>query len=186
MQELIAHARANPGKLDYASPGHGTPHHLGVELLKLQSGIDLVHVPHKSISDALNTVQGGHTRMILSVATGLAPIVQGGRLRMLGVTGSAALPALPQVQTMQSQGLAYLDAVRGWFGLAAPLKTPQYVITRLNAEVNAIARSPDFIAEMARTGQVPTGGTPEDLSALMASELETWAKVVRDAKVELQ
>lgn len=186
MQELIAYAKSNPGKLDFASPGHGTPHHLGMELIKLQSGTNIVHVPHKSISDALNGVQGGHTQMILSVAAGLVPIVQGGRMRMLGVTGSTGLPALPQVQTMQSQGIGYLEVVRGWFGLAAPLKTPQVVITRLNAEINAIARSPDFIAELAKTGQVPTGGTPEEMSAMMKAELETWARVVKDAKVELQ
>jgi tripartite-type tricarboxylate transporter receptor subunit TctC len=184
--ELIAYAKANPGKLTYASPGHGTPHHLGMELLKLQNGLDILHVPHKSISDALNTVQGGHTDMILSVATGLVPLVQGGRARMIGVTGPIGIPVLPQVQTMSSQGAGYLDVVRGWFGLAAPLKTPQFVITRLNAEINAIAKAPDFIAEMAKTGQVPTGGTPEDLTTLMRNELETWAKVVRDAKVELQ
>ncbi len=186
MQELIAYAKSNPGKLDFASPGHGTPHHLGMELLKLQTGTDIVHVPHKSISDALNGVQGGHTQMILSVATGLVPIVQSGRMRMLGVTGTTGLPALPQVQTMQSQGFGYLDVVRGWFGLAAPLKTPQIVINRLNAELNAIAKSPDFIAEMANTGQVPTGGTPEDLTILMKNELETWARVVKEAKVEIQ
>ena len=186
MQELIAYAKANPGKLDFASPGHGTPHHLGMELLKLQAGVNIVHVPHKSISDALNGVQGGHTQMILSVAAGLAPIAVGGRMRMLGVTGTTGLPALPQVQTMQSQGIGYLEVVRGWFGLAAPLKTPQVVITRLNAEINAIAKSPDFIAELAKTGQVPTGGTPEDLTTLMKNEIETWARVVKDAKVEMQ
>jgi tripartite-type tricarboxylate transporter receptor subunit TctC len=186
LQELIAYAKANPGKLTYASPGHGTPHHLGFELFKLQNGLDILHVPHKSISDALNTVQGGHTQMILSVAAGLVPIVQSGRMRMIGVTGSGGLPALPDVRTMDSQGAGYLDVVRGWFGLAAPLKTPQYVITRLNQEINAIAKSPDFIAEMAKTGGVPTGGTPEDLTTLMKHELETWAKVVKEAKVELQ
>lgn len=186
VQELIAYARSNPGKLDFASPGHGTPHHLGMELLKLQSGVDIVHVPHKSIRDALNGVQGGHTQMILSVAAGLVPIVQGGRMRMLGVTGTTGLPALPQVQTMQSQGIGYLEVVRGWFGLAAPLKTPQHVITRLNAEINAIAKSPDFIAELAKTGQVPSGGTPEEFTAMMKAELETWARVVKEARVELQ
>ena len=186
MQELIALAKASPGKLTFASPGHGTPHHLGMELLKLRSGVDILHVPHKSISDALSGVQGGHTQMILSVAAGLAPIALGGRMRMIGVTGTSGLPALPQVQTMQSQGIGYLEVVRGWFGLAAPLKTPQHVITRLNSEINAIAKSPDFIAELAKTGQVPTGGTPEDMTTLMKNEVETWAKVVKDARVTQQ
>ncbi len=186
IQELVAYAKANPGKLTYASPGHGTPHHLGMELFKLQNGMDILHVPHKSISDALSGVQGGHTQMILSVAAGLVPIVQGGRMRMIGVTGSSGISALPEVKTMQSQGAGYFDVVRGWFGLAAPLKTPQFVITRLNSEINAIATSPDFIAELAKTGQVPTGGTPEDLTELMKHELATWAKVVKEAKVQLQ
>lgn len=186
MAELIAHVRANPGKLTFASPGHGTPHHLGLELLKLQAGLDILHVPHKSISDALTGVQGGHTQMIMSVAAGLAPIAIGGRMRMIGVTGTNGLPALPQVRTFQNQGIQYLEVVRGWFGLAAPLKTPAAVITRLNAEINAIAKSPDFIAELEKTGQVPTGGSPEDLTTLMKTELETWARVVRDAKVEKQ
>ena len=186
IQELIAYAKANPGKLTYASPGHGTPHHLGLELFKLQNGLDILHVPHKSISDALSTVQGGHTDMLLSVATGLVPIVQSGRMRMVGVTGSTGLPALPDVRSMQSQGAGYLDVVRGWFGLTAPLKTPGFVVTRLNSEINAIAKSPDFIAEMAKTGSTPTGGTPEDMTELMKNELATWAKVVKEAKVELQ
>src|SRR6185436_19097301 len=116
--------KANPGKLTNASPGHGTPHHLGLELLKLHNGVQILHVPHKSISDALNGLQGGHTDMLLSVAAGLVPLVQGGRVRMIGVTGSKGLPALPDVKTMSSQGAGYLDVVRGWFGLAAPLKTP--------------------------------------------------------------
>ena len=174
------------GKYTFASPGHGTPHHLGMELLKLTSGVDMLHVPHKGIGEALNGVHGGHTDMILSVAAGLVPLVTGGRMRMLGVTGGERLSALPAVPTFRESGLAYLDVVRGWFGLAAPLKTPQAVVTRLNAEINAIGKQPDFIAEMAKVGQTVTGGTPEELTALMKLELETWARVVREAKVELQ
>ena len=186
MQELVAMAKANPGKLTHASPGHGTPHHLGFELLKLNSNINMLHVPHKSITDALNTVVGGHTNMILSVAAGLAPHTTSGRMRMLGITGDKPLSSFPGVQTFREQGFPYLDTVRGWFGLAAPLKTPQFVITRMNAEINTIAKQPDFIADLAKSGQVPTGGTPEEMTAMMKTELETWARVVREAKVELQ
>jgi tripartite-type tricarboxylate transporter receptor subunit TctC len=186
LQELVALAKANPGKYTFASPGHGTPHHLGMELLKLNSGINLLHVPHKGIGEALNGVQGGHTDMILSVAAGLVPITVGGRMRMLGVTGTERLPAVPTVPNLRDGGFAYLDVVRGWFGLAAPAKTPPPVIARLNAELNAIAKQPDFIADLAKVGQTPTVGTPEELTAHMKTELETWARVVREAKVELQ
>jgi tripartite-type tricarboxylate transporter receptor subunit TctC len=186
LQELVVYAKANPGKLTHASPGHGTPHHLGIELFKLNNGVEMLHVPHKSITDALNTVVGGHTHMILSVAAGLAPFTSNGRMRMIAITGDKAVSAFPGVQTVRDQGMPYLDSVRGWFGLAAPLKTPQAVIMRMNAEINAIAKQPEFIADLAKSGQVPTGGTPEDLTALMKNELETWARVVRDAKVELQ
>jgi tripartite-type tricarboxylate transporter receptor subunit TctC len=186
LQELVALAKANPGKYTFASPGHGTPHHLGMELLKLSSGIDMLHVPHKGIGEALNGVQGGHTDMILSVAAGLVPLVAGGRMRMLGVTGGERLPALPAVPNFRDGGFAYLDVVRGWFGLAAPAKTPPAIVARVNAEVNAIARQPDFIAELSKVGQTANAGTPEDLTALMKAEIETWARVVREAKVELQ
>jgi tripartite-type tricarboxylate transporter receptor subunit TctC len=186
LPELIAYAKANPGKLTHASPGHGTPHHLGLELLKLNAGINMLHVPHKSISDALTGVVGGHTQMILSVAAGLAPHTSTGRMRMVGITGDHHLSAFPGVQTFKEQGTSYLESVRGWFGLAAPLKTPQVVIQRMNSEINAIAKQPDFVADLAKSGQVPTGGTPEQMHAYMKVELETWARVVRDAKVQLQ
>ena len=186
VQELVALAKASPGKYTFASPGHGTPHHLGMELLKLSSGIDLLHVPHKGIGEALNNVQGGHTQVILSVAAGLAPHVAAGRMRMLGVSGPNRLPALPGVPTFRESGFEFLDAVRGWFGLAAPAKTPPAIIARLNAEVNAIAKQPDFVAQLAKAGQAASTGTPEELTALMKHEMETWAKVVREAKVALQ
>jgi tripartite-type tricarboxylate transporter receptor subunit TctC len=124
--------------------------------------------------------------MILSVAAGLAPHVAGGRMRMLGVSGGKELAAFPGVATFRDSGFAFLDAARGWFGLAAPAKTAPEIITRLNSEVNAIARQPDFIAGMAKTGQAAEASTPEELTALMKTEMETWAKVVRDARVELQ
>lgn len=186
LQEVIALAKVSPGKYTFASPGHGTPHHLGMELLKLTSGIDLLHVPHKGIGEALNGVQGGHTDMILSVAAGLVPITVGGRMRMLGVTGAERVTAVPTVPNFRDGGFGYLDVVRGWFGLAASAKTPPAIIARLNAEINAIGKQPDFIADMNKVGQTVTGGTPEELTALMKNELETWARVVREARVELQ
>jgi tripartite-type tricarboxylate transporter receptor subunit TctC len=186
VQELVALAKASPGKYTFATPGHGTPHHLGMELLKLSAGINLLHVPHKGIGEALNGVQGAHTDMILSVAAGLAPHASAGRMKLLGVTGPERLPAFPAVPTFREQGFAFLDTVRGWFGLAAPLKTPAAVIARLNAEVNAIARQPDFIAELAKAGQAASTGTPEDMTAMMKTEMETWARVVREAKIEPQ
>lgn len=186
VQELVALAKASPGKYTHASPGHGTPHHLGIELLKLQGGIDMLHVPHKGIGEALNGVVGGHTHMILSVAAGLAPHVAAGRMRLIGVSGPERVPAFPTVPTFRESGHDYLDAVRGWFGLAAPAKTPPAVIARINSEVNAIAKLPDFVAEMAKVGQTAVAGTPEALTAHMKAEMQTWAKVVRDAKVQLQ
>jgi tripartite-type tricarboxylate transporter receptor subunit TctC len=186
IKELVAYAKANPGKLTHASPGHGTPHHLGIELLKLNSDINMLHVPHKSISDALNTVVGGHSHMILSVAAGLAPHTTSGRMRMIGITGDKPLSAFPGITTFRSEGFDYLDSVRGWFGLAAPLKTPEAVIQRLNTEINSIAKQPDFIADLGKSGQVPTGGTPAEMTAYMKKELETWSRVVRDAKVQIQ
>lgn len=186
LKELVELAKSSPGKLTHASPGHGTPHHLGIELLKLSSGVNMLHVPHKSISDALNGVVGGHTNLILSVAAGLAPHASSGRMRLVAVTGPRRLPAFPEVPTVTELGFPYLDVVRGWFGLAAPVKTPQPVVVRLNKEVNAIAKEPDFIAQLAKTGQEAAAGTPEELTALLKTEMDTWSKVVREAKVELQ
>ncbi len=186
IRELVALAKASPGKYTFASPGHGTPHHLGMELLKLQNGIDILHVPHKGIGEALNGLNGGHTDMMISVAAGLIPHVKAGRMVMIGVTGKSKLPALPEVLTVGEQGAAYLNALISWFGLAAPLKTPQPILTRLNAEVNAIASQADFIAELAKSGQEADAGTPEEMTEKLKLELATWARVVRDAKIPLQ
>ncbi len=186
IRELVALAKANPGKYTFASPGHGTPHHLGMELLKLQNGVDILHVPHKGIGEALNGLNGGHTDMMISVAAGLVPHVKAGRMVMIGVTGKSKLPVLPEVLTAGEQGAAYLNALNGWFGLAAPLKTPQPILTRLNAEVNAIASQADFIAELAKSGQEADAGTPEEMTEKLKLELATWARVVRDAKIPLQ
>jgi len=186
IRELVALVKANPGKYTFASPGHGTPHHLGMELFKLHHGLEILHVPHKGISEALNALNGGHVDMMISVAAGLVPHVKAGRMVLIGVNGPDRLPALPEVQTAREQDNAYLDTLDGWFGLAAPLKTPQPIIARLNAEINAIAKEPEFIAALEKTGQTATAGTPEELTEMMKNELTTWARVVRDAKVELQ
>jgi tripartite-type tricarboxylate transporter receptor subunit TctC len=107
-------------------------------------------------------------------------------MRMVGITGDKELSSFPGVRTFGEDGFEYLDAVRGWFGLAAPLKTPQGVIHRMNTEINSIAKQPDFVAELTKSGQVPSGGTPEHMTAYMKRELDTWSRVVREAKVELQ
>ncbi|HLQ02235.1 MAG TPA: tripartite tricarboxylate transporter substrate binding protein [Burkholderiales bacterium] len=183
MREFLELARSQPGKLYYSSPGNGGPQHLAMELLKLDTRIDLVHVPYKGSGGALADLVGGHVQaMIVSLQTA-APYVQSGKLRMLSVMSAERSPAFPDVPTLKELGLADLE-VDTWYGMFAPAGTPDTVVARLNAEVNALLKQPEIRELLAKQGMVAAGGTPERFGDLVKRELARWSRVVAMAGIK--
>src|SRR2546430_15696809 len=162
MREFLELARGRPGKLYYSSPGNGGPQHLAMELLKLDARIDLVHVPYKGSGGALADLVGGHVQaMVVSLPTAAA-YGQSGKVRMLAVMSSERSQAFSEVPTLKELGLADLE-VETWYGVFAPAGTPQAVIARVNAEMNALLKQNEIRELLARQGMAPAGGTPERL-----------------------
>jgi tripartite-type tricarboxylate transporter receptor subunit TctC len=185
LQEFIALAKKEPGKLNYASSGPGTPYHMAGELFKAMSGTDIVHVPHKSSGDMRNSVIGGHVQMMFDAITVMAQGVQSGQLVALGTTGKQRSTVTPDVPTVAEQGVTGYEATI-WLGIMAPAKTPQPVIEKLNAEIARVMERPDVKEAWARQGAVPMQMTPAEFDKYLRADIEKWAKVVKvsGAKVE--
>lgn len=182
LKEFIALAQRQPGKLLYCSPGNGGPQHLAMELIKLETKTDLVHVPYKGSGGALTDLMGGHVQaMVVSLQT-VAPFVQNGRLRMLTILGSERSLAFPAVPTIREQGLANLE-VETWYGVLAPAATPSAAIAKINSELHSLLQLPDIREQLAKQGMNAAGGPPERLGALVKNELTRWARVVNAAKI---
>jgi tripartite-type tricarboxylate transporter receptor subunit TctC len=183
MREFIDLAKKQPGKLYYSSPGNGGPQHLAMELLKLETGIDLVHVPYKASAGAVADLVGGHVQaMIISLQTG-APYVQGGKLRMLAVMSAERSAAFPDVPTLKELNLGDLE-VDTWYGVFAPAGTPPAVVARVNADLNALLRQPEVRDLFAKQGLTPAGGTPQRFGELVQKELARWTRVVKAAGIK--
>lgn len=180
VQELAALARAQPGKLNFASPGTGTPHHLAMELLKVHFGVNLAHVPYKGSAGAVSDLLGGQVQaMFLPVHIALVH-AQAGQLRMLASGGARRSPVTPDVPSLTDEGIAEID-VDIWYGILAPAGMPRGQATLLNVEVNAILAAPDVRESMSKQGFDPTIGTPDDLARTIDTGLVRWTKIVRDA-----
>ena len=182
--ELIALAKSQPGKLNYGSPGNGTPHHLAMELFKNATGIDLVHVPYKGSGPAVTDLLGGQIGVMFLPVHLALPQVQSGRLRMLASGGIGRAGVTPDTPSLaEAAGIRDID-VDIWYALYAPAATPREIVGRLNAEFNVLLKLPDVRETLAKQGLATTGGTPEELAQLTAREVERWARVVREAKIE--
>ncbi len=180
---LIAYAKANPGKLSYASAGVGSTVHLAGEFFKHSAGIDIVHVPYKGSGPATTDLVGGQVQMMFGPAVNTLPLAQAGKLTALAVTSAKRSVLAPELPTVAESGVAGFDVV-GWYGLAAPLATPAVAIAKLNAEANRALKSPELIEEFRLQGYEPVGGTPEEATAWIKTEVARWTKVIRDAGVE--
>ena len=179
-EELVAYAKANPAKINYASPGRGTPQHLAMELFKQTAGVDLVHVPYTGSAGAVRDLVGGHVSAMFIPVHTVLPLAKDNQVRILAI-GSAQRSALaPDVPTLAEAGMPGF-AVDLWYGLLAPANTPADIIARYNAEVNAILALPKVRDALETQGLVPRGGPPEQLAALVAKDQARWAKVVKDA-----
>jgi tripartite-type tricarboxylate transporter receptor subunit TctC len=183
IRELVNLAKRRPGELHYSSPGNGGPQHLTMELLKLETGIDIVHVPYKGFAGAITDAIAGHVQAMVSALQSAHPHVTSGRLRMLAVMSAERSPAFSAVPTMKEVGLPNLE-VYTWYGTFAPAGTPAAVVSRLNGEINALIQQPDLRELLGRQGMNAAGGPPERLGALVKSELARWQRVVTAAKIK--
>ncbi|MEO8486061.1 MAG: tripartite tricarboxylate transporter substrate binding protein [Betaproteobacteria bacterium] len=183
LPELVAWAKANPGKLNFASVGNGSSSHLNAELLKAMAGIDAVHVPFNGSPPAvLSTVQG-ETQMIFAVMQPLQAQIQAGKLRALAVTTPKRFPLLPELPAI-AETYPGFEAL-AWNGLVVPAGTPPAVVQKINAEVGAILKQPDIVQKMNGFGFDLVGGTPADFAALIRSEAERWTPVVRKLGIKV-
>jgi tripartite-type tricarboxylate transporter receptor subunit TctC len=182
LAEAVKLFKANPGKYTYASPGSGTPQHLAMELFKLNTGTDILHVPYKGSAGAITDLLGGEVQvMVLPVHSALTH-AKAGRIRMLAVAQDKRAPIAPDVPTFAEQGVTNSD-VDLWYGLMAPTGTPAAVVDKLNGEVNAILAMPDVREALDKQGMMPTPGKPEALGALVRNDFARWAEVIKRAKI---
>jgi tripartite-type tricarboxylate transporter receptor subunit TctC len=180
--DLIRLARAQPGKLTYASFGNGSAAHLAGELFKSVAGVDIIHVPYKGSAPALTDLLGGQVDMMFDVVVSSLPHIQAGKLRPLAVTSDARLDLLPKVPTMAEAGVKDVDAST-WFGVLAPAGTDKAVIERLSSALDEALKDPELRKTLASQGAVTRGGTPEDFRRLFLSEYARWGKVVKAAGI---
>jgi len=183
MKELIELAKRQPGKMHYSSPGNGGPQHLAMELVKLETGMDIVHVPYKAAAGALADVVGGHVDATVAAVQTAHPHVQSGRLRALAVMSLERSSAYPDVPTMKEQGLPDLE-VETWYAAFAPANTPSQIIRKLNSDINAVLRDAQVREAIEKQGMTPVGGAPQRLGNLVKSELPRWNRVVKEAGIK--
>ena len=185
LKDLIALAKAHPGKLNYASSGLGSSNMMAGELLKLMAGVNIVHVPYKGNAPALTDTIGGQVEMIFSGVPALLPHIKSGRLRGVAIGSLKRFPALPNVPTIDESGVKGYEATT-WFGLMAPAKTPNEIVTRLNAEIGRILASSEVHGRFMNEGIEPIGGTPAQFGAFIREEIDKYAKVVKAARLRAE
>jgi tripartite-type tricarboxylate transporter receptor subunit TctC len=178
LQEFVALAKAQPGKLNYASSGQGTPYHMAGELFKTMAGIDIVHVPYRNSGEARSGVIGGQVQMMIDAVPAMAPNIAEGQVRALATTGNTPSTVLTNVPTVIAAGIPGYDATI-WLGLMAPAGTPKAIIDKLNAAVNAAIKRPDIVKLWTAQGAVPMSMTPEEFDKFLRGDIVKWAEVVK-------
>ena len=182
VREFIAYAKANPGKINFASPGIGTTVHLSGELFKMMTGVDMVHVAYKGSAPSLTDLIGGQVQVSFATMPASIEFIRSGRLRALAVTTATRSPALPDVPSVGEFVPGY--GVSTWYGLCARAGTPAVVIDKINNEINAALADPTMMSRLADLGGIPIAGSPGDFGKLIADETEKWAKVIRTANIK--
>jgi tripartite-type tricarboxylate transporter receptor subunit TctC len=185
VQELIAYARANPGKLNFSSTGNGTSQHLSAELFKSMTGTNLVHVAYKGTAPALNDLLSGEVQMAFENMPALLPHIQSGKLRALAVTPARRSATMPELPTIAEAGVPGYDA-SVWFGVFTNAGVPPAIVTRLHEEIMKALSTPDLKTRMAGLGAEVVGLGPEQFAAHLRQEIPRWAKVIKDADVKVQ
>jgi tripartite-type tricarboxylate transporter receptor subunit TctC len=185
VSDLVALAKRSPGKIDYVSTGSGTSGHLAMALFTNLAGIQLTHIPYKSIGQAYADLVAGQVPLFFPTIPGALPFINTGRLRPLAVSSEKRSPALPKLPTMDEAGVRGYEA-SAWYQVLAPADTPSAIVNRLNQGFVGVLKLPDVAQKLGADGVEPIGSSPERLAAYMKSELDKWAKVVRDAGIEAQ
>jgi len=183
--ELVKLAKAKPGQINYASPGVGSPNHMGMELLKAMAGIDLVHVPYKGGAPAVTDLIAGQVQLLFNSMPSVLPLVKNGRLKALAVGGATRSPAAPDIPTVAESGVPGFEYVT-WYGLFAPSKTPRAIVTRLNEAVVGSLRKPEIDRQLRVQGSEPHPTTPEEVAKFMRVERERWERVVKTVGLQVQ
>jgi tripartite-type tricarboxylate transporter receptor subunit TctC len=185
VRELIAYAKANPGKLNYASIGLGTQQHLGMELFKLMTKTDINQVEYRGTAAAMTDVMAGNVDIMFTGTPSAKGMSEGGKLKLLAVTGKTRSPLLPDVPTVEESGVPGFT-LNGWFGILAPARTPRPVLDRLTNEVRKATADPRFIQTMNVQGLDVIGSTPPEMTLLMRTDTKKWADVIRLTGVKIQ
>jgi tripartite-type tricarboxylate transporter receptor subunit TctC len=178
VQDVITHAKQNPGKLFNASSGNGTPGHVGFELFKFMTGTQIVHVPYKGGAAGINDLISGQVQLMLESTNSITPFAKSGRVRALAVTSAKRTPALPDVPTVAEAGVPGYEATT-WTGIVGPVGLPKPIVARLNAELVKAVASPTFREKAAAIGSEPVSSTPEQFGAFIRSEYAKWGEVIR-------
>ncbi|QJP14587.1 tripartite tricarboxylate transporter substrate binding protein [Starkeya sp. ORNL1] len=181
--ELIAYAKANPGKLNFASGGTGSPLHLAGELFKATAGVNLTHLAYKGGGPAATAVLGNEAQVLFGSVAATLPQIQAGKLRALATTGLERLPQLPDVPTLDESGLKGFE-VTTWYGFLAPTGTPQPILTKLHDETVAVLQEQKVKDGLALLGLEPVGGTPQAFAELIARETASWTKIIKEAGIK--
>src|SRR6266850_890649 len=184
LREFIAAAKAQPGKLNYASSGPGTPYHMAGELFKYMAGLDIVHVPHKGSDQARIAVLGGQVDMMFDAISTIVPHVHAGKLKGLATTGKQRSAVTPEIPTVAEAGVPGYEATI-WLGLMAPAGTPRPILERLSAEVNKVINAADVKENWGQQGAVPMGMTPDAFGKLVREDVTKWAKLVKDTGMKV-
>jgi tripartite-type tricarboxylate transporter receptor subunit TctC len=185
VQDLVAHAKANPDKLSYGVSAWGASNHLSIELLKMMTGTRLVAVPYKAIQQAIGDAVTGQIHVVCDNMGSIMPHVKAGRMRGLGVTSPKRSPAMPDMPTVAEQGLPGFE-IMPWSGYVVPKQTSTDIVTRLNKEFNAALFSPAVTERMNAMGSIPVGGTPEQFGEHVRREIAKWAKVIKASGIKAQ
>jgi len=180
--EFVRLAKRRPGDLHYSSPGNGTAQHLAMELFKLETKLDIVHVPYRGLSLAINDLVGGHVVVMIPTLQTIHPHVTTGRLRMLAVLSGTRSSAFPAVPTLREQGVPL--EIETWYGALVPAGTPAAVIGKLNADISSALQQTAIAAQLEKLGMQTASGPPERFEALIKSELARWARVVKAANIK--
>ena len=185
VKELLALAKAEPGKLNYASAGNGAANHLAMELFKSMAGVNLTHIPYKGAPQAVTDLIGGSVNLMFNSIPPALPHIKSGRLRLIAVSSAKRSPQLPDAPTVSEAGVAGYESIT-WFGLLAPAKTPPAIVARLHRELVKVVRAPEMRAQLELQGYDPVGGSPAEFAAFIRAESAKYAKVVKlsGAKVD--
>jgi tripartite-type tricarboxylate transporter receptor subunit TctC len=181
---LIALAKSQPGKLNYASSGPGTPYHMAGELFKSLAGVDIVHIPHKGSDQARLSILSGQVQMMFDAITTMGPNARAGKVKALGTSGRTRSSVMPEVPTVAEAGVPGYEATI-WLGVVAPKGTPKAIVDRLNAEITKVTTSPEVKAAWAKQGASPLVMNPGEFEQYLVADIAKWRKVINDAGIKL-